>query len=387
VKFHDKKKLWDVLVIGAGPAGTLASRELTRRGMKTLLVDSKSFPRDKVCGGYVNGRALSVLRSVGLGTLCGNLGGKSLSEVEIRAGSRKLSIPLPTGIAVSRYALDAALVHEAKQAGVEFLPETKATVTRDVDSSFRHVQLQRVHEAPTIVRSKVVLACDGLSHSSLRELDIFQSHVASNARIGVGGVVEDASPCYPNGRVFMTISRWGYVGITRVESEKICLAAALDVDYVREFGMQKAVLEILHNAGTPVSRSLRQMSYHGTPPLTRRTPVLADNRLFLLGDAAGYVEPFTGEGMAMALTGAKQIVAIAVRAAESWDPSLVKQWEREYQHAIGKRLTICRVLTSMIRHPWAVQTTLRVLSTYPKLCLPIVGRINKAPFDLKACTP
>ena len=108
----------------------------------------------------------------------------------------------------------------------------------------------------------------------------------------------------------MTIGRRGYVGITRVEGGKICLAAALDVDYVREAGMRKAVLQILQDAGTPVSKSLRQLSYHGTPPLTRHTPVLADERLFLLGDAAGYVEPFTGEGMAMAWTGAKQIVPI-----------------------------------------------------------------------------
>jgi flavin-dependent dehydrogenase len=385
VQLNVGKNLWDILVIGAGPAGALAARELARRGLKTLLVDGKSFPRNKVCGGYVNGRALSVLRSVGLETLCADLGGKALSEVEIRAASQKLCIPLPTGYAVSRRALDSALLHEAMSKGVEFLPETKATVTSDTDCKSRHVQLHRHNEIPAIVRSKVVLACDGLSHSSLHKLKLFQSRVSPHARVGVGGVVEDRSCCYPDGRVFMTIGQAGYVGITRVENGKICLAAALDVNCVRALGMREAVLQILQDAGTNVSKSLRQMSYHGTPPLTRYSPVLADERLFLLGDAAGYVEPFTGEGMAMAWTGAKLIVPIATNAAESWDPSLVKRWKCEYQRAIGKRLTICRVLTSMIRHPLVVRVTLGVFGAYPKLCRPIVDRINHVPFDLKAC--
>jgi flavin-dependent dehydrogenase len=382
-----EKELWDVLVIGAGPAGALAARELARRGMTTLLVDSNSFPRIKVCGGYVNGRALTVLQSVGLGTLCDDLGGSALSKVEIRSGTQKVHIPLPTGVAISRRTLDAALVQEAIREGVEFLPGTKATVTPERDPHSRHAILRSQDATPFPVRAKVVLACDGLSHSSLRQLGLFQSRVAPRARIGVGGVAEDASSCYPEGQIFMSIGRRGYAGLTRVESGQICLAAALDVDYVRELGMRDAVLQIMQDAGTPVSKTLGEMPYHGTPPLTRHTPVLADERLFLLGDAAGYVEPFTGEGMAMAWTGAKQIVPIAAQAAESWDPSLVKQWKREYQRAIGKRLTICRSLTSMIRHPWAVKTTLGILSAYPKLCNPIVGRINNAPFDLKACTP
>jgi len=377
------KELWDVLVIGAGPAGTLAARELARRGLKSLLVESKSFPRDKVCGGYVNGRALAVLRSVGLGTLCGDLGGRSLSDIEIRANRQKLCIGLPTGVAISRRTLDAALVQEAIREGVVFLPETKATVTPDSDSRSRRVLLQSQDLIPFSVRSKVVLACDGLSHSSLRQLSSFQSRVAPQARIGVGGVIDDPSSCYPEGRVFMTIGRRGYVGVTRVEKGQICVAAAMDGDFVRELGMREAVLQIMQDAGTPVSESFGRISFHGTPPLTRHTPVLAAERLFLLGDAAGYVEPFTGEGMAMAWTGAIRIVPLAVQAAANWNPKFVQQWSQIYRHAVGGRLVICRTLTSLARYPWAVRATLGVLTACPRLCTPIVGRLNNAPLDLK----
>lgn len=395
-----KTTLWDALVIGAGPAGTLAAHGLARRGMKTLLVEGKAFPRDKVCGGYVNGRALAVLQSAGLGTLCHDLGGKSLSRVEIRSSHQKLSLPLPTGIALSRYTLDTALVEEAQREGAAFLSETKATVTPDTDSDSRYVRLQSQGEDPVIVRSKIVLACDGLNHSSLRELDQFQSRVSPRSHIGVGGVVEDSSACYPDGQVFMSIGPQGYVGVTRVEEGRICLAAALNVDYVREKGMEKAVLAILQEAGTPVAESLHRMDFSGTPPLTRHTPVLADERLFLLGDAAGYVEPFTGEGMAIACVGAERLVPLAERAARQWKPQHIREWNRIHRSAIGSRLVLCRTLASLVRHPWAVRTTLGFLGFFPKLGTLVVNRINSidppaspqpfdasttVPSDLKAC--
>ena len=60
---------WDALVIGAGPAGALAARQAALSGKRVLLVDSKSFPRPKVCGACLNGQALVVLQSVGLGSV------------------------------------------------------------------------------------------------------------------------------------------------------------------------------------------------------------------------------------------------------------------------------------------------------------------------------
>src|SRR3954467_7857868 len=53
---------WDAIVIGAGPAGALAARQLARAGLQTLLIDAKHFPREKVCGGYLNSRAMNTLR-------------------------------------------------------------------------------------------------------------------------------------------------------------------------------------------------------------------------------------------------------------------------------------------------------------------------------------
>ena len=81
----------------------------------------------------------------------------------------------------------------------------------------------------------------------------------------------------------------------------------------------------------PISRRSPVSNRHtgkGTAPLTRRTTPIAEERLFLLGDAAGYVEPFTGEGIAWALVAGLAVAPLAIRAAKQWHPSLGVDWSR-----------------------------------------------------------
>lgn len=72
---------WDVAVVGAGPAGALAARQVALAGAAVVLIDKASFPRGKVCGCCVNGAALGVLESVGLGDLPRRLGARPLTRV------------------------------------------------------------------------------------------------------------------------------------------------------------------------------------------------------------------------------------------------------------------------------------------------------------------
>ncbi len=85
---------WDAIVIGAGPAGALAARELAGKGVRVLLVEKRRFPRGKVCGGCLNGRALSILDSVGLGSLVAGSGGVPLGGLQLHFRGRLASIRL-----------------------------------------------------------------------------------------------------------------------------------------------------------------------------------------------------------------------------------------------------------------------------------------------------
>ena len=101
------QRRWDAIVVGAGPAGALAARQLAREGTEVLLLDRKAFPRWKVCGACVNQNALSVLKDVNLHDLVERLGAVPIEKFQLCVGSRHATLAIPGGVAVSRAQFDA----------------------------------------------------------------------------------------------------------------------------------------------------------------------------------------------------------------------------------------------------------------------------------------
>jgi 2-polyprenyl-6-methoxyphenol hydroxylase-like FAD-dependent oxidoreductase len=156
------------------------------------------------------------------------------------------------------------------------------------------------------------------------------------------------------------------------------VAAAVDATAVREAGSPGAAcLEILKEAGFPASADMRRAEWRGTAKLTRSTPRQAAERLFVVGDAAGYVEPFTGEGMAWAITGAVDLAAIAERGVASWSPNLIAEWEQRYRRLVLRRQWVCRSLAFGLRRPRLVRAAVPILKRVPWLARPIVRQLNR----------
>ncbi|MCH7872541.1 MAG: NAD(P)/FAD-dependent oxidoreductase, partial [Planctomycetes bacterium] len=291
------QRRWDAIVIGAGPSGATAAREAALRGASVLLVDRAAFPRQKICGCCLNLRVIDALRRMRLGHLLKENGAVTLHDVKIAAGGRSATLPLPDCAALSRGRFDAALIRAAIDAGVAFLPRTNA-VTECVRDGVRTVSLgaadQRVSAA-----AKVVIAAGGLgSDSSVRNAGIV-TRVARRSRIGAAVILDDAPAAYAAGTTYMSSAPGGYVGLVRLEDGRLDVAAAFDASYVkRSGGLGRAAAEVIRRAGLPELDGLAEQRWHGTATLTRRPSQVACERLLLVGDAAGYVEPFTGEGIA-----------------------------------------------------------------------------------------
>ena len=150
-------------------------------------------------------------------------------------------------------------------------------------------------------RLRTVLVASGLGQRVVPAGERPWGQAASGSRIGCGCSLAEAPAAYGNHGVFMALGAGGYVGIVRVEDGSVNVAAAFDPALVRRWGTPAAAArEVLAEAGAPALEGLLDVQWHGTPGLTRRTRPLARDRLFYLGDAAGYVEPFTGEGIAWA---------------------------------------------------------------------------------------
>ena len=371
---------WDVIVVGAGPAGALAARESARQGVSVLLVDKAVFPRRKICGCCVNAAALATLRAVGLGELATQLGAKPLDELWLASGRWRASIPLPGSVAVSREAFDAALVEQAVLAGADFLPHTLVTLGIG-EGPTRRLRLCDGQQQVS-VEARVVLAADGLSGRLLQHERAFGSSVAHDSRVGIGTMVNDPPRFYRSGTIFMVSEAGGYVGLVRLEDGRLNVAAALDPSFVRDSGGPgTAVAMILEQADLPPMVELVALPWLGTPPFTRHRPRLSAHRLFVLGDTAGYVEPFTGEGIAWALASGVAVMPLALKAVRHWTPMLTSHWMALHRRLLGRRYATCRVVTRLLRRVALTRAAVNVLSQAPGLAAPLVRYLNR-PFPI-----
>ncbi len=360
---------WDAVVIGAGPAGAVAARELARRGCSVVLLEKAHFPRPKVCGCCVNGAAVSTLQRLGLDHVLAS--GVPLRDVHIGAGRRAATVKLPGGVSLSREAFDLALVREAVASGAQ-LREGMTAKLGESDADTREVFVGRES-----VRAKVVIVASGLCGNDATP--------EAGSKIGAGVIIAaDAVPLFFSpGTIFMATGSGGYVGLVRVEDGRLDVAAAFDVAFVKaQGGLGPAAEAVLGEVGWPRLPRLAELPWKGTPALTRRANALAGERWFAIGDAAGYVEPFTGEGMAWAVASAAAVAPIAARARQHWEASHAHEWEAAHRRVIGRRQRACRVVSRVLRSPALTTAIVRVLSVLPVLSRPVVRSLNRSSSSL-----
>ncbi len=368
------QQTWDVLIVGAGPAGGAAAICCSRLGLGVLLVDAKRFPRRKVCGGCLNQVSIQRLEQL-LGPrhpLVENA--LPLTQFELRHRQRHFTFPLPLGRAIERSQLDQALVEAAQQAGATFMPGVTARVM-PADQAARGVELfaegQRVQ-----VRSRIVLLASGLGSRAAGELQELQGCPHPASRLGIEAILEDFPATYRPGAIHMVVARDGYVGLTHLSGQRLHVAAAVDRPPLQQFGPAALTRRILAEAGAPQLATDSGVTWRGTPPLSARPPRLAAQRIFLIGDAAGYVEPFTGEGIRWALESGMGVAELTARAAVDWRQQHIAEWETWYRDQILTEQRMCRWLASGLKRLPLRWLSHQLLRLNPRLASLIISRLN-----------
>lgn len=361
------RRAWDVVIAGAGPAGSVAAQALARAGRAVLLVDRCAFPRRKTCGCCLSDAAVQLLRREGMsGALAG---GVPLSEFRLHAGGRQASLPLPGGVALSRETFDAALIRHAQAAGAAFLPQTEVSVER-AGASGRPVWLAQPG-ARVRTAARVVLAADGLGGALAQSEPACRIRLDRRPRIGVSASLPSAPPWCEAGTILMACGSEGYAGLVRLEDGRLNIAAALAPGAVAAHrGAGRAVAALVRRAGLP-SLPVETLAWQGVPALGRRRTRVAAERLLLLGDAAGYVEPFTGEGMTWAMASGLAVAPLVLAARACWEPGLAAAWDGRYRRLLGARQHRCRLVTQALRYPALTGAAVRLLSWFPGIATPV----------------
>lgn len=366
---------WDAIVIGAGLAGCIAARGLAQQGRRVLLVERATFPRDKVCGACLNQDAVAGFEAIGLGQRLRRLDCQPLRQFQMYAHGRSVALPLAGGLAVSRRSLDSMLVEAAIEAGASFLSPVAVRVgAADSDDVVRTVMTL---EAKTPLRGNTVIVASGLA--SQKRIDDAQSESVADqhSRIGLGLQCHSFPPQFALGTIYMAVAADGYVGMARTSADVLNIAAAVDRQALQSRSPGQACQEILQAAGVTEFPDLLTGDWRGTSPLTRHRPQAASHRLFFVGDASGYIEPFTGEGMAWAIRGGRAVVSVADQAIDDWQPALISQWTQTTRQLVGGHQRWCRMLAKGLRYPKLTGGVVRIVSKFPSLGRAVVRQLNQ----------
>jgi flavin-dependent dehydrogenase len=360
------KQEYDVIVIGAGPAGSLVARELAKNSVNVLLLDKNIFPRAKVCGCCLSASALKTLQACGLEHLPKQLGAIPINQLHLGVGDCSVDLPLTDELAISRQLFDSALIDEAITAGAQFLPQAAAVVEQSDGQKLFVIVLS--DQQTRVLSSRIVVVADGLGGVSTQNFPELAPIVATNARIGTGAVSEQAPSFYENGTIYMSYGAGGYLGLVRIEDGRTDVAAALDPAFLKSCGTAAAAAkELLTACHWPVPPDLDQLAWKGTVPLTRHRPAIAAHRLFLVGDAASYVEPFTGEGIAWAMQSALLLAPLVVQALKHFDETFIWRWEHIYRRSVVRAQRPTKMLAQVLGNPELASNATRLLSKTPML--------------------
>jgi flavin-dependent dehydrogenase len=375
---------FDVIVVGGGPAGASAAIHLASVGARVLLLERKKFPREKLCGEFISPECLAHFARLGVAEAMASAGGTDLREtIFYGAGGRSVAVPsewfngasrggAACALGLSRAEMDARLLARAREAGATVLEEAHAAGVVWEDGRVGGVRVraqggeERVYRARVTVdatgrtralarrveRGGRVREGDAVANEKRRRLVAFKAHL-EGARVGEG-----ACEIY--------FYRGGYGGLSGVEGglSNLCfIVAARDVRalgsdagrVMREVVMtNRRAAETLKDAR--VSSAWLAVALEGFG----RFRVAPAPGLLAAGDAASFIDPFTGSGMLMALESGELAATVTARhlasvnavsangashgASNDAFDALAGEYRALYRERFGARLRVCSYL-------------------------------------------
>jgi flavin-dependent dehydrogenase len=360
----------DLLVVGGGPAGSTLAALAARAGARVSLIERRVFPRDKVCGEFVSVEGQGVLARLGVLETLLDAGATRMGAVRITsAGGREVRAPLPEFPAIGRHALgvsrsllDRVLLERAVGAGAraEHRVEAVAPVMEDDRVVGMRVRDVGTRGSGRTIRAAVVAAADGRGSVLARSLHPeLGDPTRSRPRSWFGLKIHlDLDPARLDGHVQLHLFDGGYAGVGSVERGRVNLCLLTTVEALRACGGAPDRLLRERILDNPSARDLLAGAepmgpWSSVGPLRFgvRRPTRA-GALFV-GDAAGTIDPFSGEGMAHALRGGEMALEPALAAAERGGLSkpTADAYHAAWTAAFAPITRRVRLLGRLLEHP------------------------------------
>ncbi|HJQ53442.1 MAG TPA: NAD(P)/FAD-dependent oxidoreductase [Gemmatimonadaceae bacterium] len=381
----------EVIVVGGGPAGASTAFALAREGVDVLVLDRAKFPRDKICAEYLSPQGSRILSDMGV-----------LDEIEATgpAHLRGMRVSAPngttadgefasshgfrgfrdSGLAIRRTILDDIVLRGARKAGARVEESMRVTdLTRNGGGRVSGVKTLDGAGAERILRARYVVGADGLRSVVGRRLGLMKTSRIWPRRIALVAHYENVADVGDIGEMHVDYN--GYFGLVEVGGGKINVAVVIPQSQAEKLGdgktefFERWIAERPHLARRFASAQ-RVTPVRATGPFATASRQAWARGAALVGDAADFFDPFTGEGMYAALRGGELLAPYLIEAlgrGEKEEKAVLSGYDRARKREFGGKWKLERIVGMAIAYPWFLNNAAGVLARRKDLADLLVG--------------
>jgi len=381
----------DVIVVGGGPAGASTAHALAREGVDVLLLDRAKFPRDKVCAEYLSPQAARILSDMKVLDEVERSSPGHLAGMRVRSPNGQIADGefasnhgfrgfRDYGLAVRRIILDAIILDGARAAGARVEELVRVTdLTKDHAGRVSGVSVIGPDGSARTLRSRYVVGADGLRSVVGRRLGLTHTSRFFPKRIALATHYRNVRDVGALGE--MHVDYGGYFGIVDVGRGLMNVAVVVPMSRAREIGDGRA--EFLEQwIATRPHLAERFVGAERVTPVRATGPFASVSRpawapgAALVGDAADFFDPFTGEGIYSALRGGEILapfIAAALRGKQQDETRVLAGYETARRSEFGGKWKLERIVGMAIAYPYFLNNAAKALSRHKTMADLLVG--------------
>ncbi len=366
----------DVLVVGAGPAGAAVAAALAREGRDVVLVERGRHPRPKACAEYASPRIAEELARIGMDATW-QAEAVPLAGMDVVRGQDRVRIDYHDrrgsrhAWGLDRRTFDAALARHATAAGARLF-ELSSLDRLERDGEQVIGARLRTPDGPRLVRSRWLIGADGARSSVSRRLGV--DRPAFPRRLGLVAHYEGSPDLADHGE--MHVGPGWYVGLAPTPGGELNVGMALPLPGRGGAATRfAAAIDGIPAVAARLAGLRRLTPIRGVAPIGHRVSRAAGDGWLLVGDAAGFIDPFTGEGIFRALRSARA----AAESLRAGDAGAAERYLAARRGAFAAKDALTWAVQGMLGAPAVLGHVLRRLAADPGAA----GRLGSALGDCR----